>query len=174
MHTFLSAFMGFFMGITSFFHGGGGAMPAHNPPSQQANMPRTASSSGMFRHRNGRGMMMKLPAGERAFFGNVTAVNGSTLTVQRQIMRFRPYGNGNAPSPAVSPMPQTITVTINSSTKISGGSQSNISTSSRIAGIGTVQSDGSITAIQLRINPTMPSGFPRRFRNNFNPPTPAQ
>ncbi len=159
MHSLLAGIMGFFMGITSFFHGGQSTQPPTNQPQivQQSTNADTATPSGTMKH--GFGKNMQLPAGEKPFFGIVTNVNGSTLTVQMQ-RGMRPMGpnsNGASPSPATS---QTVTITLTSSTQYTGGSQSDIATNTRIAGIGNTNSDGSITAVKIQINPTMPSGFP--------------
>ena len=100
---------------------------------------------------------MNLPAGQKRFFGTVTNVVGSTLTVQMQMIR-RPSGS---PSPATSPgAEQTVTVNLDSSTTYTGGSQADITTNTRVAGVGTSNNDGSLTAINIQINPTMPSGSP--------------
>lgn len=158
MHSLLAGIMGFFMGISSFFHGSQSTPPPAIQPQtvQQSTNADTATPSGTMRH--GFGKNMQLPAGERPFFGTVTNVNGSTLTVQMQ-RGMRPMGpnsNSISPSPTTS---QTVTITLTSSTQYSGGSQSDIITNTRIAGIGNANSDGSITAVKIQINPTMPSGF---------------
>jgi len=158
MHNLLAGLMGFFVGLGSFFHGGQG-MPAQihqNKTVQQASSSGTASPSGTFNREGGE--MRKLPAGEKLFFGTVTAVNGSTLTVQMQ-RPMRPSQPSITPS-----ISQTQTVTLTSTTTYTGGSQTSIAVNTRIAGMGTTNSDGSITATQVRINPTAPTGFHRRNR----------
>lgn len=89
----------------------------------------------------GRGHFGNMPSGSIPIFGQVTAVNGSTLTVQRQSRN----GSGT-----------TITIDLTSSTQYTGGSQSSIQTGTRIGGYGTTNSDGSINAEQIMINPTFP------------------
>jgi len=90
----------------------------------------------------GRGQFGNMPSGSKPIFGQVTAVNGNTLTVQRQSRN----GNGT-----------TITVDLSSSTQYTGGSQNNIQNGTRIAGYGTANSDGSINAEKITINPTFPT-----------------
>ena len=80
-----------------------------------------------------------MPQGSTPIFGQVTAVSGNQITVQRQSR------NGNGTS---------ITVTLSSSTQYTGGSQSNIQIGTRIGGYGTANSDGSINAQQITINPS--------------------
>ncbi|HUD44653.1 MAG TPA: hypothetical protein VMR41_03880 [Patescibacteria group bacterium] len=164
MHNFIAGLMGFFVGVTSVFHGG--AMPPANHPQTvvQANVSGTpATSSGAMRRgfgSRGFGRGVNIPVGEKPFFGTVTAVSGSILTIQTQpTIRMRP----NAPTVTITPPPtQTLTINLDSSTKYTGGSQSDITTNTKVAGIGKTNSDGSLTALQISINPTIPTGFPRR------------
>src|SRR5476651_450408 len=152
MHNFFAGMMGMFMGITSLFHGGGG-LP-HTQANVQANLSGTpgASASGMMR----RGM--RLPNGERPFFGMVTNVNGSTLTVQMQgRMMFRPKPSGTPSSPSATPsigQPRTVTVTLDSATTYTGGAQADIKVNTKVAGVGKTANDGSLTAVSVQINPT--------------------
>ena len=155
--------MGFLMGITSIFHGGATSAnqqangTANNTTQNSNQWSHTGSGSGKMRPG---GRMMKIPSGDQAFFGVVTNVNGNTLTVQRQ-MRMMGHGNSNSTTPTITPsLPQTITVDLTGSTNYTGGTQSSITTNTRIAGYGTVNSDQSIDAVQIRINPTMQGGFP--------------
>ena len=80
-----------------------------------------------------------MPQGSTPIFGQVSAVSGNQLTIQRKSRN----GNGT-----------TITVDLTSSTQYSGGSQSDIQTGTRIGGYGTANSDGSINAQQIMINPS--------------------
>lgn len=161
--------MGFFVGLTSMFHGGATPPPMnHTPSTQQANISGTpASSSGMmYMHGKGRGGKMQLPAGEKPFFGTVTNVSGSTLTVQMGgmmgMMHSMRMKNPTTTVTITPPAPRTVTVDLTTSTTYTGGAQSDIAVNTKIAGIGTSNSDGSITALKVQINPTMPSGFPHR------------
>lgn len=82
MHGLFAGLMGIFAGFTTFFHGGHILPPSANQAQtvQQTNISGTpASPSGTMKNRFGR--EMKLPTGERPFFGTVTVVNGSTLTL---------------------------------------------------------------------------------------------
>src|SRR5579859_5622871 len=80
MHSFLAGFMGLFMSMGAFFHGGASFHnPANQPqPAQQVNV--TGTPSGMMRF----GFRRNPPQGERPFFGIVTNISGSTLTIQMQ------------------------------------------------------------------------------------------
>lgn len=91
-----------------------------------------------------RGHLGNMPAGSKPIFGDVTAVNSNTLTVQMQSRK----GSGTT---------TTLTVDLTSSTQYTGGSQSTIKNGTRIAGYGTANSNGSITAEKLTINPTFPT-----------------
>ena len=153
MHSLFAGLMGLFVGLGSFFHGGQG-VPAHIQQTstvQQASSSGAPAATGSGHRMFGRGR--KLPNGEKPFFGTVTAVNGSALTVQMQ-WPMRP--NQQAATP------KTLTVTLTSTTTYTGGTQASITTNTKIAGVGTTNSDGSITATQVRINPTFPTGFPHR------------
>lgn len=89
-------------------------------------------------HRSGRGMAQNVPAGDKSFFGMVSVVNGSTVTL-----------SGRA----------TTTVMLTSSTKYTGGAQTDIQIGKRILGYGTPNADGSITAVNVTVNmPNMPQG----------------
>lgn len=96
--------------------------------------------SGM--HGFGKGQFGNMPSGSKPIFGLVTAVSGNTLTIQRQSR------NGSGTS---------ITVDLSSATQFSGGSQSNIQNGTKIAGYGTANSDGSVNAQRITINPTFPT-----------------
>ena len=167
MHGLLAGFMGFLMGATSFFHGGPGTTP-HNyrtNTTAQTNISGTPAPapSGMMRGRFGQGRGgMNLPGGERPFFGTVTTVNGSTLTLETQMGIMMRGGQGDDDAkPTITPRaPRTITVTLDSSTKYTGGTQSDITTNTKVAGIAKTNSDGSLTAVSIQINPTQPSGNP--------------
>ena len=103
-----------------------------------------------------RGPMANIPSGQKPFFGQVASVSGSTLTITTHTM------NRGASSPegssASSASPTTITVTLTSSTTFSGGTESTLASGVRIFGYGTPNSDGSITATNIQINPTRPTG----------------
>ncbi|HWY79687.1 MAG TPA: hypothetical protein VNW29_04995 [Candidatus Sulfotelmatobacter sp.] len=161
MHNFFAGLMGFFMGFGSFFHGGHG-LPIHvnqTQSTQQATASGTpdSSSSGMMERGFGHGKGMNLPIGQRPFFGTVTTVNGSKITVQ-MVMLGRGFRMNQSVTPTITlGTTQIITITLDSFTKYVGGSQSDIAVNTKIAGVGKLNSDGSITATQIRINATMPS-----------------
>lgn len=169
MHSFLAGIMGFLMGITSIFYGGNATTPHANRPQtgQQltvSDMPVPTGTMGGGFGPGSRGV--KLLTGERPFFGTVTAVSGSTLTIQIQFFN-RPFRNPLSTSSTPSTT-QTLTINLDRSTLYTEGSQSDITPNIKIAGVGKVNSDGSITAAQIRINPTMPSRFPRRPEGQGN------
>ena len=80
-----------------------------------------------------------IPDGSKPFFGQVSAVSGSKITLSSM---------NNS----------TVTVIISSSTEFSGGIKSDIKAGTRIAGYGTTDSGGSVEAVKVMINPTIPSG----------------
>lgn len=99
----------------------------------------------------------------------MTAVNGATLTLQMTMpqgfmMMRRHYSPSVTPTitPASTPTPKTLTIMLTSSTKYTGGSESDITVNTKVAGVGTLGSDGSLTATQVTINPTFPTGFPQK------------
>ncbi len=79
-----------------------------------------------------------LPAGSKPIFGQITSIADNKLTVQG--------------------MSGDLNVSISDSTKYTGGTKSDLKIDDRIVGYGTANSDGSITAQELTINPS----FPRR------------
>jgi hypothetical protein len=85
------------------------------------------------------GAPQSIPDGSKPFFGQVSAVSGSKITLSSM---------NNS----------TVTVIISSSTEFSGGIESDIKAGTKVAGYGTTGSGGSIEAVKIMINPTMPSG----------------
>lgn len=159
MHSLFAGLMGIFASVGTFFHGG---QPAKQPMMNGVYMNTTATVSGTITpgyERGGRGMMNT--NGERPFFGIVTAVSGSTITIgmQRPIMMMKREDTTLTPT-ITPPAAKTITITVDSSTTYIGGSLSDITTGIKIAGIGKTTSDTAITAAKIEINPTMPSGTP--------------
>jgi hypothetical protein len=118
------------------------AMQNQPPP-----FPGNASSTFPGRPHNGTASstrpgfgMPNLPPGSRPFFGTVASVSGSQITIS---------GHSRNSSSTVSTI-----IDITGSTQFTGGSQSSIISGARVAGVGTVNSDGSITASSLQINPS--------------------
>lgn len=170
MHNVFAGMMGVWMGLSSMFHGGHGLTnnPSHMQQMRQAVLSGTPVPTGTWHKGMGRGM--KLPAGEKPFFGTVTAVNGNTLTVQ---MTFPGRGFKMHPSvtPTVTPpAPQTLTITLDASTQYKNGAASDITVNTKIAGIGKTNSDGSMTAVMVTINPSMsgPGSFRGQRKDNDN------
>lgn len=85
------------------------------------------------------GQWQNMPDGSKPFFGQVTAVSGSQITISSK---------NNT----------TAKVTFSNSTSFSGGTKDSLVNGTKIAGFGTLNSDGSITAVKIQINPTMPGG----------------
>lgn len=139
MQSIIVGIMGFFLGITSIFTGG--VKPVVTPlPAAVQQVQGVSTSSGTTRG--------NLPQGEQRFFGTVTNANGSTLTLQ---MQSRSQGSAA----------KSVTVTLNGSTTYTGGAETDITANTRVTGVGQTNSDGSLTAISVQINPVMPSGFPQ-------------
>lgn len=168
MQHFFSGLMGFFVGLGAFFHGGQGLPPKSTQVQsiQQAQLSSTPAPSGMMQRRYGAGRRMNLPSGERPFFGTVTMINGSSLTIQIAFPQRRMWINPSI-TPTITPgAVQSLIINLDSNTKYIGGAQSDIKVNTRIAGVGKANSEGSITATQIRINPNMPS--PGRFRRDMD------
>ena len=144
MNNLFAGILAFFVSI---FHGGTAKPVTAMQPStiQQQNV--SGPSSGSTRNRNS-----NLPAGEQRFFGTVTTINGNTITLQTQ-MRRAPSG-----TPTTTSEP-TRTITLDSSTTYAGGTQSDITVNTRIAGVTKTNTDGSLTAVSVQINPTITTGL---------------
>ena len=168
MHNIFAGILGFFLSIGSIFHGGANPPVSNVPQIPRTNVSGTPAAAGNGGYGFGQGR--NLPQGERPFFGTVTGVSGSTLTIQTQGRR-----GPNGSTPAATPgSPQTLTVNLDSATTYSGGVQSDIAANTRIAGVGRTNSDGSITAVSIQINPTMPTGSPRGQGRMGNIPAGSQ
>ncbi|HSW97342.1 MAG TPA: hypothetical protein VLF89_05960 [Candidatus Saccharimonadales bacterium] len=175
MHNLFAGLLGLFASIGTFFHGG---QPAQQPM-MNVYMNTTATPSGSITPGYGKGGQGRMNTnGERPFFGTVTAVNGSTITIEMQgFMRMmRSPDDSVTPTITITPaQARTITITVNSSTTYTGGSFADITTGTKIAGIGKTTSDTAITATKISINPTIPSGAPpgmieRGMHSNGNGP----
>lgn len=117
------------------------------PTPQQTATANPGGTMHQYSHNHGQGgfgggQFGNMPSGSTPIFGQVTAISGNTVTVQRMSRN----GNGT-----------TITVDLTSSTQYTGGSQSTIQNGTRIAGYGTKNSDGSINAEKITINPSFPT-----------------
>jgi hypothetical protein len=123
---------------------------SQNSPQTQAAaplIPANASSTmpGMQGHTmasstSGHFGMQNLPPGSKPFFGTIASVSGSQVTIS---------GHSRNSSTTVSTI-----IDITASTKFTGGSQTSLTSGTRIVGVGTANSDGSINATSLQINPT--------------------
>ncbi len=102
-------------------------------------VPMSPSGGSASSTRRGFGMP-NLPAGSKPFFGTIASVSGSQITISGHMR--------NSSSTA-----STI-INITSSTTYQGGSQSSLTTGTRVAGIGTTNGDGSLNATSIQINPT--------------------
>lgn len=114
--------------------------PDINPTPSQNTAPSDTNSTPK-QH----GQWQNMPDGSKPFFGQITAVSGSQITISSR---------NNT----------TAKVTFSDATSFGGGTKNNLSSGTKIAGIGTSNSDGSITATKIQINPTMPSDG--RFNRN--------
>ena len=119
-----------------------------DPPSDNATIPNPTTnpnaeenipSPGKPGSGHPQGAPQSIPDGSKPFFGQVSAVSGSKITLSSM---------NNS----------TVTVIISSSTEFSGGIKSDIKAGTKVAGYGTTGSGGSIEAVKIMINPTMPSG----------------
>lgn len=167
MNNIFAGIMGILMSISAVFHTGAIAHTNHPSTIQEASVSATPAPSGYIHRGFGHGRGKSMINGLRPFFGTVTSVNGSTLTIQ-MIFLARGFLRSTSITPTITPGgTQTLTIDLDNSTTYIGGSQGDITINTKIAGIGKVNSDGSITATQVRIHPTMPSGFPQgQWRND--------
>ena len=121
------------------------------PPASPTSTPSTSPSPGNFSMKN-------IPAGSKAFFGTIASSDGTTITLTARNIGKRSGANTTPTAPTTT----TMTITVNSATQISGGDATALIQGTRIAGYGTLNSDGSITATQISINPQMPTGTHRQ------------
>jgi hypothetical protein len=119
-----------------------------DPPNDNATVPNPTAnpnadenipSPGKPGSEHPQGAPQSIPDGSKPFFGQVSAISGSKITLSSM---------NNS----------TVTVIISSSTEFSRGIKSDIKTGTRVAGYGTTGSGGSIEAVKIMINPTIPSG----------------
>ncbi|MCX6762809.1 MAG: DUF5666 domain-containing protein [Candidatus Moranbacteria bacterium] len=119
-----------------------------DPPSDNATVPNSTTnpnaeenipSPGKPGSEHPQGAPQSIPDGSKPFFGQVSAISGSKITLSSM---------NNS----------TVTVIISSSTEFTGGIKSDIKAGIKVAGYGTTGSNGSIEAVKIMINPTMPSG----------------
>lgn len=107
--------------------------------STMSNMPGMDGHGMASSSRSGFGMP-NMPVGSKPFFGSIASVSGSQITIS---------GHSRNSSSTV-----TTIVDITSSTQFQGGAQTDLAVGARVAGYGTANSDGSINAINLQINPS--------------------
>ncbi len=119
------------------------AVTQTQPSQNMANMPGMSASSTASSTRGSFGMR-NLPPGSKAFFGAITSVSGSQITIS---------GHSRNSSTTVSTV-----LNVTGSTQFTGGSQIALVSGTRVAGAGTVNSDGSITVTSMQINPTFTGG----------------
>jgi len=102
------------------------------------------------------GAMSNIPAGSKPFFGPIASVNGSQITIASMSRNHSPAsGTSGLQAGATS---TTITVNIVGDTAFNGGTKDNLTVGTRIFGYGTANSDGSINAQNIQINPQHPGG----------------
>jgi hypothetical protein len=84
--------------------------------------------------------MPNLPAGSKPFFGTIASVSGSEFTIS---------GRTRNSSSTISTV-----IEVSGSTQFQGGTQSSLAAGTRVVGYGTTNSDGSINAQSIQINPS--------------------
>lgn len=100
------------------------------------------------------GHMINIPAGSKPFFGQIASIDGLKLVISSSMKN-----HNNADSAGTSGgTSSTVTVVLNSNTTFGGGTKDNLASGVRIFGYGTANSDGSITAANIQINPSRPAG----------------
>lgn len=121
----------------------GGGFPTgtkEKPP-----MPSEGSSPGVKKPPMPTGARgLNIPEGSQPIFGTVSNLEGSSFSIK-------------------SPMGES-KVIFTASTTFEGGSSSDLKNDVRVGGYGTKNADGTITALQIQINPSMPDRgqFPSR------------
>jgi len=98
--------------------------------------------------------MSNIPAGSKPFFGQIASVDGSKITISSP-MRNR---NNATTGEAAIGSSASVSVTLTSGTTFTGGSKSDLANGTRVFGYGVANSDGSVVATNIQINPTMPGG----------------
>jgi hypothetical protein len=85
--------------------------------------------------------MPNMPAGDKPFFGTIASLEGSSFTIT---------GRSRTSSSTM-----TTVINISGNTQYQGGSQSSLAAGARVVGYGAPNSDGSINAQSIQINPTL-------------------
>ncbi len=174
MHNFFSGLIGLFVGLGAFFHGNSVLPIQHTQPQMLREASNSANvnlnPSGYMRSGEFGNEHLASMSGQRPFFGKVTEVNGSTITVTLVVPQFRMMHplNPSITLTITPPVAKTINILLDDTTRYNGGTQSDIIVNTNIAGIGKLNTDGSITAETVQINPTVPTSFPtRRSEDRF-------
>ncbi len=111
--------------------------PAKTISPNSETTPSTTTPSPRLGQRGG----MTIPAGSKSFFGSIASISGSTVTLTA-------LRKDNA----------TVTVTVSPGTDMNGDTSSKLVVGARVVGYGITNPDGSLSAQNIRINPTMPTG----------------
>ena len=117
----------------------GGYYLFHNTIQSQKNTSETSIVQHDETNIEQRKKELAIPKGQKPFFGKVTNVKDSVLTIQS------------------AGMTKTLTIKLDKTTIYSGGKQSDITNEVKVAGIGKTNSDGSLTAVKLEIKPSSPT-----------------
>lgn len=127
--------------------------PEMTPPTDQATMasgtlpqmPADGSGSQPPQKRGtstpGNPGQMNLPDGQQPFFGEISAISGDAFTIKER-------------------NDSTRTIKLTNETKFESGAKSDLTVGTNIAGSGPTETDGTISALTIRIDPTMPTGGP--------------
>lgn len=104
------------------------------------------------------GQRMQIPDGSTPIIGKITSIKDDRITIESM-----------QPGADATPSSKMITIMLDSSTQYTGGTKDDLKTDAQIAGYGTENEDGSVTAQMIVLNiqermGTLPSGAPK------NPP----
>lgn len=111
---------------------------------QTSNMPSSSPSLGARPPLPSGGRMRDIPEGSQPIFGTISNLEEGSFSIKSPMGEFK--------------------VVFTVSTLFEGGSSSELKNDVRVGGYGTKNEDGTITALQIQINPSMPDRgqFPSR------------
>lgn len=137
MDQIMAGIIAFFMGIGSFFQFGQAPTPqSTNLTTQQSTTPAAKIDEYAKKYEN------IYKEGARPFFGQVIEVKKSEIIIE-VTTNMNTANTTNEKS--------RLNIKIDNSTSFIGGKQSDITKSSKVAGIGKMNKDGSLTASKLQV-----------------------